>query len=100
MGVGGSLRGVVESRTAAPERAETSAAPAWQALAGCRGFSVELFYPTREDPVLLRLAKSVCAACPVVTLCLEAGMKESEGIWGGMTPDERRSLRRARRARH
>ncbi|MFC7590076.1 WhiB family transcriptional regulator [Nonomuraea antimicrobica] len=40
-------------------------------------------------------AKAVCATCQVMEECrayaLRAG--ESEGIWGGLTPEERRRTR-------
>lgn len=37
----------------------------------------------------IALAKNVCAGCPVITQCLQLGMYEEEGIWGGKLPDER-----------
>lgn len=37
----------------------------------------------------IALAKAVCDTCPVITLCLELGMNEEEGIWGKTLPDER-----------
>ena len=43
-----------------------------------------------------RRAKSICAACPVRQRCLEYAIAADEryGIWGGLTKDERRMLRR------
>lgn len=38
----------------------------------------------------IAMAKSICESCPVITLCLELGMNEEEGIWGKTLPDERR----------
>lgn len=47
-------------------------------------------------------AKAVCAQCSVSEACLQYALEtdQNEGIWGGMTEDERRELRRrARRGR-
>lgn len=41
-----------------------------------------------------KAAKAICARCPVSEECLEFGMDERAGIWGGTTPDERKALRR------
>lgn len=44
------------------------------------------------------LAKSVCTGCPVKRSCLEyaLGTNQQDGIWGGHTPWERRSIKRKR----
>ena len=47
-------------------------------------------------------AKEVCARCEVVDTCLKWALENGQdaGVWGGMSEDERRSLkRRAARAR-
>jgi WhiB family redox-sensing transcriptional regulator len=41
-------------------------------------------------------AKSVCYRCPVVQACLESGMGETDGVYGAMTAEERRKLKRRR----
>lgn len=47
-----------------------------------------------EFAVDIALAKSMCAVCPMVQSCLNYGMKhENNGIWGGLTPEERFALR-------
>ena len=49
-------------------------------------------------------AKSICRQCSVSAQCLEYAIKENQdtGVWGGLSEDERRSLKRryarARRA--
>lgn len=45
-------------------------------------------------------AKNVCRTCPVILECLTYAIEENEihGIWGGLTPKERYSLRREVRA--
>lgn len=34
-------------------------------------------------------AKQVCAACPMRRDCLESGLRDGWGIWGGYTKPER-----------
>lgn len=43
-----------------------------------------------------RLAKSICAQCPVRLSCLQYALEFNEifGIWGGLTPVERRRMKR------
>jgi WhiB family redox-sensing transcriptional regulator len=41
-------------------------------------------------------AKAVCAGCTVRDECLEAGLAEQFGVWGGLIPHERKQLRRLR----
>ena len=51
-------------------------------------------------------AKKICKGtddnrpCPLLSQCLEFAVVNNErfGVWGGMTPDERHSLRKKRRA--
>jgi WhiB family redox-sensing transcriptional regulator len=73
--------------------------PAWHADAACKGM-VDLFYPEGAgDPASRAIteARAVCAGCPVREPCLEAGMGERHGVWGGAITIERRQLRKARR---
>ena len=47
-------------------------------------------------------AKSVCARCTVTEMCLQYALENNQdsGVWGGLSEDERRALkRRAARAR-
>jgi len=39
-------------------------------------------------------AKELCGICPVQPDCLEAGMDEEFGIWGGLSLKQRRRLKR------
>ena len=45
--------------------------------------------------------KAICARCPVMTACRAyAILTEQEyGIWGGLSPGERRTIRNLRRSR-
>ncbi len=70
----------------------------WQSRAACRHEDPELFFPTGtsgpDTTHQIRRAKEVCRICSVRISCLEYAIVHSEedGIWGGMTSDERRTL--------
>jgi len=75
----------------------------WRHRAICRDEDPELFFPVgNSGPALLQIAeaKAVCERCPVVSECLTWALETGQdaGVWGGMSEDERRSLKR-RRAR-
>ena len=40
-------------------------------------------------------AKELCSSCPIIEQCLRFAVNTDEphGIWGGMTPNERRSFK-------
>ncbi|MFF2571158.1 WhiB family transcriptional regulator [Streptomyces sp. NPDC058084] len=51
-----------------------------------------------------KAAKDVCFTCPLVLACRDyalggSGWWESDGVWGGLTADERRAERRAEKKR-
>ena len=65
----------------------------------CRDEDPELFFPLgTSGPALLQIAeaKSVCRRCPVVSECLTWALESGQdaGVWGGMSEDERRALKR------
>lgn len=67
----------------------------------CIGMDSQIFFPCGSTGVALdqaEEAKAVCQRCPVVTQCLEWAMEtnQPDGVWGGMSADERRTLRRSR----
>lgn len=65
-------------------------APDWSTRAACREMPSELFFP---DPGYdTDAAKQVCSWCPVTAQCLEAGIDERWGVWGGTSVTERRRL--------
>lgn len=70
----------------------------WLKRAACRGLPAHWWYPpspiTTEATVNLRKAKQLCAGCEVRVECLEAGMTEEYGVWGGLSPKHRRKLRK------
>lgn len=72
----------------------------WTDRAACRaeGTDPELFFPVSySGPALWQVAaaKAVCARCPVAADCLSWALRagETDGIWGGTTPEERRAIR-------
>ncbi len=77
----------------------------WRAQAACRDEDPELFFPVGNTGAALKQieeAKAVCRTCPVIDQCLKWALdtNQDSGIWGGLTEDERRALkRRAMRAR-
>jgi WhiB family redox-sensing transcriptional regulator len=64
----------------------------------------ELFFPVGSGgSALLQVAaaKAVCGRCPVSTPCLMwALVRDVDGVWGGLSQDERRAIRRRAAARH
>ena len=50
-----------------------------------------------EEPDLVAEAVAICHTCVVREECLEAGIAERYGVWGGLTARERDELRRERR---
>lgn len=64
----------------------------WVHRAACTGLDPELFYPDKGLPVLE--AKKVCRRCPVRVECLDWAIETRErfGVWGGLSPLERRRL--------
>lgn len=77
----------------------------WRHTAACLDEDPELFYPIgNTGPAILQIAeaKAVCRRCDVVETCLRWALESLDnGVAGGMSEDERRSLRRhqARSAR-
>jgi WhiB family transcriptional regulator, redox-sensing transcriptional regulator len=68
----------------------------WVRDAACAETDPEAFFPYGEVSAEVRLAKAVCATCPVQNECLTYALEvdEPHGIWGGLTPKERKRLKR------
>ncbi len=71
----------------------------WRHVAACRDEDPELFFPIgTTGPALLQIeeAKSVCRRCTVVDECLTWALDSGQdaGVWGGLSEDERRAVRR------
>jgi len=77
----------------------------WRHAAACLDEDPELFFPIgNTGPALLQIedAKIVCRTCAVAAQCLQWALENNQdsGVWGGLSEDERRSLkRRTARAR-
>ena len=74
----------------------------WVHRAKCKDEDPELFFPVgTTGPAAAQIddAKAICMQCPVRLECLEWALATGQdaGVWGGMSEEERRALRRARR---
>lgn len=67
----------------------------WLRKGACTSSDPELFFPLAPSPVQEARAKAVCATCQVITECRSYALRagEADGIWGGLTPQERRRTR-------
>jgi WhiB family transcriptional regulator, redox-sensing transcriptional regulator len=76
----------------------------WRHHAACRDEDPELFFPIgNTGPALLQIdeAKRVCTRCKVMSDCLQWALDSGQdaGVWGGLSEDERRALKRRTRIR-
>jgi WhiB family redox-sensing transcriptional regulator len=83
----------------APGRREGVDIMDWRHEAACREVDPELFFPIgNSGPALLQIeeAKQVCRRCTVMEECLRWAIESGQdaGVWGGMSEDERRALKR------
>ncbi len=68
----------------------------WRDRAACRLLDQNIFFVDTGDAAGVERAQTVCEACGVRSDCLSyaVGTNQTEGIWGGTTPAERRRIRR------
>lgn len=71
----------------------------WRHYAACRDQDPELFFPIGDTgPAVAQTAeaKSICGACGVKNLCLQWALDSGQdfGVWGGLSEDERRAIKR------
>ncbi|MBO3746464.1 WhiB family transcriptional regulator [Streptosporangiaceae bacterium NEAU-GS5] len=71
----------------------------WRHRAACRDVDPELFFPIgNTGPALMQIdeAKLVCRQCSVSEACLKWALESGQdaGVWGGLSEDERRALKR------
>jgi WhiB family redox-sensing transcriptional regulator len=74
----------------------------WQTRAACLDTDPELFFPlgsSGDAAVQIKLAKAICATCPVRVTCREFAIetRQDYGVWGGKSEEERESIRRSRK---
>ncbi|MFB8247345.1 WhiB family transcriptional regulator [Streptomyces sp. NPDC055952] len=71
----------------------------WRGQGVCSKEDPELFFPIgNTGPALLQIeeAKAACRRCPVLQTCAQWALDQGEphGVWGGMSEDERRRIKR------
>lgn len=66
--------------------------PDWFDDAACRGMGPEMFFPGKSE--MYTEVTALCGSCPVSDECLDYGMAEHYGYWGGKSERQRRNLRR------
>lgn len=84
--------------------------PAWMDQAMCRGVHPNVFHPepvnNRRHPTWAQMeaiyatATGYCQRCPVIEECLRYAIDHDlrEGMWGGLRPGQRQTLRRKQQA--
>ena len=82
-----------------------SADYSWRDHALCRDTDPELFFPVGTTGIALvqiDKARQVCGECDVRSECLDFALETNQdsGIWGGLSEEERRVIRRQRAARN
>lgn len=73
----------------------------WFLEAACKGLDPDMFYP--DEPTMwpeAELVKQLCDMCPVRTQCIDFSVtsKYEEQGWWGISPEDRRQLRREYKA--
>lgn len=71
----------------------------WRDIAACAGRDPSDFFPAGETgraASQITTAKAICATCDVADHCLAYAIETNQvsGVWGGLTEDERRPVRR------
>ena len=71
----------------------------WRHRAACRDEDPELFFPIgNTGPALSQIeeARAICQRCSVIEDCLTWALESGQdaGVWGGLSEDERRALKR------
>ena len=61
----------------------------------------DMFFLELADPLgyeKVRGSKALCAGCPIRVKCLEYALEANEvhGVWGGLTPNERKCLKKGK----
>ena len=64
----------------------------WLSVAKCRKRKNDFWYPPldAETPEnYYAIGREICHRCPIWEGCLNKGLNEKWGMWGGLTPNER-----------
>lgn len=74
----------------------------WRSEAACKGMPTDWWFPPDDNWCR---ARAICARCPARIDCREHALNveplhydTAHGMWGGLTPSERRSETKRRRA--
>lgn len=71
-------------------------------LAACTGVPKDWFYPPsqmdEDDRELTSRSRAICEQCPIKQQCHDHAIRHEEfGFWAGLSPKQRRAIRRAQR---
>ncbi|MFF9870165.1 WhiB family transcriptional regulator [Streptomyces sp. NPDC013953] len=71
----------------------------WRERSACREEDPELFFPIGSTGLAflqIEEARAVCRRCPVMETCLQWALEigEDSGVWGGLSEEERRAMKR------
>lgn len=71
----------------------------WHADGACTKADPELFFNPYDERGADRvrrdaLAVAICQTCPVMATCREQNMHEQFGVWGGLTEEDRKAIRK------
>jgi WhiB family redox-sensing transcriptional regulator len=78
--------------------ADMQALRKWSQEARCKGLPADWFYDDNYANSNNADAIKMCEGCPVKEPCKDWAIKyEEHGVWGGLTPAQRRTLRRRKR---
>lgn len=74
---------------------------AWTQQAACAEEGIAPMFPSDGDAAGIEYAKAICSGCLVRSKCLDEALSRNEsfGVWGGLDPDERRSMKRQKQNR-
>lgn len=67
----------------------------WRLQALCHKRNADFWYPPLDADApeqYYSIAREVCRCCPVWEQCLQDGVSEKWGMWGGLTPKDRTGM--------
>lgn len=70
----------------------------WMQNGLCRRKNTDFWYPPLETDMpdkYYDIGRELCHRCPVWKDCLDSGLEERWGMWGGLTPTERLAITNA-----
>lgn len=72
----------------------------WMGQARCREVDPDLWFPDKGESDKSQRAKEICGRCPVQRQCLQYALDNTEcwGVWGGLSYDDRKDLKRKLRS--